>query len=241
LSGKMANCVARNMLNEPTKKKWKVLSCFPDKQIDQPLCPSRLRRKLEQALPILRDPLKVRRCMRSGMDLLSRWPEYPESYNFFNFSFAHLDPSEMDSFFEARQRQEDRMVLVVDYGDVKSIGYLALIGIDWASRRCSNMGIRVHPEWWGRGVGVGMLATVRDWWFANGMTGLRLDVASSNARAVRCYEKVGFVKIGELWRESPDLRGVNLAESKWRFLDGHVRTVSSTPESHFLLMELKPG
>jgi RimJ/RimL family protein N-acetyltransferase len=173
--------------------------------------------------------------------LLSRWPEYPEPYNVFNFSFAHLGPSEMDSFYEARRRQADRIVLVVDHGDVKPVGYLALLGIDWESRRCSNMGIRIHPEWCDKGVGAGMLATVRDWWFANGMNGLRLDVASSNARAVRCYENVGFVRTGELWREAPDLRGANLAESKWRFLHGHVRSVSSTPEVHFLLMELKPG
>lgn len=189
----------------------------------------------------MRDPLKVRWCERSDMNLLSRWSEYPEPYNVFNFSFAHLSPSEMDSFYEARQRQVDRMVLVVDYRDVKSIGYLSLLGIDWENRRCSNMGIRVHPEWCGKGVGIGMLAIVRDWWFANGMTRLRLDVANSNARAIRCYEKVGFVRIGKLWRESPDLRGINLAESKWRFLRGHVRTESSTPEVHFLLMELKLG
>ena len=79
---------------------------------------------------------------------------------------------------------------------------------------------------------------MRDWWLADGASELRLDVASSNARAVRCYEKVGFVKRGEFWRGNPDLAGADLAYPGWRFIDGHVRAGAQAPESWSLVMEL---
>ena len=200
-----------------------------------------LRRELLKTLPISRGPLVVRSCQRSDLDLLAAWPAYPDPYSVFTFSFAHLGPREMDSLHDNRQRQEDRITLVADHGPANSIAYLALLEIEWGRRESRNLGIRVHPEWCGKGVGGDMLAAVRDWWFANGMGALRLDVASSNERAVGCYEKAGFVRSGEFWREASDLIGANLADSKWRFLDGHVRHVSRAPEVRFLLMELKPG
>jgi hypothetical protein len=86
-----------------------------------------------------------------------------------------------------------------------------------------------------------MLEAVREWWFGNGMRGLRLDVASSNARAVRCYARAGFVISGKFWRKAPELRGVNRAEAKWHFLEGHIRTGQGDPELRFFIMELRAG
>lgn len=196
------------------------------------------RKTLLTRLPISHPPLLVRNCERSDMGLLAAWPPYPPPHDMFVFSFAHLPPIEMDSLYSARRGQTDRITLVADHGPVGSIGYLALLEIDWEHGRSHNLGIRVHPEWCGRGVGEAMLTLVRDWWFAGGMRGLRLDVASSNARAVRCYEKAGFVRCGEFWKEDADLAGADLADPKWRFRDGHVRAGARTPESRFLVMEL---
>ena len=200
---------------------------------------SSLRKKLLETLPISRGQLLVRSCDRPDMDLLAAWPVYPFPHNVFVFSFAHLPPAEMDSLFDSRRQQDDRITLVADCGLAGTVGYVALLEIDWERRRSHNLGMRVHSEWCGRGIGREMLAGVRDWWFAGGMRLLRLDVASSNARAVRCYEKVGFVRSGEFWKEDPDLAGADLSDPRWRFLDGHVRAGAGAPESRFLVMELK--
>jgi len=198
-----------------------------------------LRGKLLEALPVVRRPLVIRLCERSDLDALSGWPPYPEPYDVFSFSFARLSNAELDSFHSSGRERKDRITLVADLDSARAIGYLSLIGIDWESRRCVNMGIRVHPDWCGQCIGSRMLTAVRDWWFVGSMSCLRLDVAGSNTRARSCYEKAGFSKIGEFWREAPDLRGKDLTEPKWRFLARHVRAVSSTPEVRFLLMELR--
>jgi RimJ/RimL family protein N-acetyltransferase len=200
-----------------------------------------LRAEVRKALPISQPPLLVRHCERSDMDSLAAWPAYPEPYSVFTFSFADLGANEMDSLYRDREGQEDRMTLVADHGLAKCIGYAALLEIDWKRRESGNMALRVHPEWCGKGIGSGMLSAVRHWWLSSGMRCLCLDVASSNERAVRCYEKVGFAIAKEFWREAEDLKKVDLADPKWRFLDGHVRFTSQVPELRFLLMRLMVG
>ncbi len=197
------------------------------------------RDRLLGTLPISREPLLLRGCERPDMDLLAAWPNYPPPHDVFVFSFARLTPTEMDSRYNDRLRQEDRITLVADWGSDKAVGYLALLEIRWERRESHNLGIRVHPEWCGRGIGAEMLVAARDWWFESGMKLLRLDVASSNSRAVRCYEKVGFVRRGEFWQEAPDLAEADLAHPRWRFLEGHVRTGARAPELRFLVMELR--
>ena len=197
--------------------------------------------ELLETLPISRPPLLVRSFERTDMDLLAAWPAYPEPYSSFTFSFADLGANEMDSLHRSRQSHDDRITLVADHGSTMCIGYVALLKIDWKLRECGNMSVRVHPEWCGKGIGSNLLAAVRDWWFNSEMTCLRLDVACTNLRAIRCYEKVGFTKSGEFWREAEDLGGIDLADPKWRFLDGHVRMGPRVPEVQFLLMEVRAG
>ena len=199
---------------------------------------SALRGRLLGTLPISRGSLLVRACERSDMDLLAAWPPYPPPHDMFVFSFAHLPAGEMDALYDDRRQQDDRITLVADSGPAGCIGYVALLEIDWERRTSHNLGIRVHPDWCGKGVGTAMLVAVKDWWFAGGMEGLRLDVASSNVRAVTCYEKVGFVKRGEFWKKDPGLVGVDASDPRWRFLNEHVRAGAHAPESRFLVMEL---
>lgn len=198
-----------------------------------------MRKKLLEALPISRPPLVIRKCERSDMDMLAAWPAYPHPYGSFAFSFANLGTTQIDLLFCDRESREDRIALAVDNLSAKAIGYIAPIEIDWECRESGNMTVRVHPEWCGKGIGGAMLETVGDWWFRNGMKRLCLDVASSNIRAIRCYEKVGFTRFGEFWREDAGLKSVDFADPKWRFLDGHVRFGLGVPEVRFLLMELR--
>jgi RimJ/RimL family protein N-acetyltransferase len=78
---------------------------------------------------------------------------------------------------------------------------------------------------------------VTTWCFNSSLRVLRLDVAASNLRAIRCYEKVGFVKVGETWRQAPDLVDADLAAARYDFLRPHVRTDKPIPELRFWLME----
>jgi ribosomal protein S18 acetylase RimI-like enzyme len=96
----------------------------------------------------------------------------------------------------------------------------------------------VHPDRSDRGLGTALLAAVTGWLFAGGMASVGVDVAASNGRAVRCYEKAGFERTGTLWRPAPDLARVDLAE-RYAFLREHLREGEAGPELRFWLMELR--
>ena len=188
------------------------------------------------ALPLISDSTTIRPCTRADLELLASWPRYPRPYQAFDFSFRSLGPAERDRFFVDWVQGDDRITLVCDRGSEAAIGYIALLRIDWHSRAARSMSLRVHADWCGRGIGTQMLQLVSEWWFGCDMQTLRLDVAASNQRAVRCYRKAGFAQRGELWREAPDLQSVDLEQAQYDFLQAHVRFSGPVPEIRFLWM-----
>jgi len=195
------------------------------------------RNRLEASLPVHAEGLTLRLLNRADMDALARWPAYPWPHDVFRFSFRDLKPEEMDRAYDERNGDPNRITLVVDTSDTPAVGYIALIPIEWPTGWAENMAFRIHPASCDRGIGTRSLVLVCDWWFAQGMKGLRLDVAATNHRAVRCYEKAGFKKTGEFWRDAPDLAGKDLREATYSFLENHVDCSSDSPRVRFYWME----
>ncbi|UCB53190.1 MAG: GNAT family N-acetyltransferase [Candidatus Zixiibacteriota bacterium] len=200
---------------------------------------ARLREQMLSVLPLEEKGFSIRLCERGDLDQLAVWPEHPAPYEAFDFSFVSMDPHERDILFRKRELQEDRITLIMDHQETAAIGYAALHEIDWNACTIGNMGVRLHPGWCDKGVGTFMISRVADWCFTNGITRLRLDVAAANHRAVRCYEKVGFIRTGEFWRKDEKLKGVNLSEAQHDFLREHLRVSSGIPEIRFWWMELE--
>ena len=64
------------------------------------------------------------------------------------------------------------------------------------SRHGGVLGIGVLSGWRGRGVGAALLARTLEAAEAAGMTRIELEVLASNTRAIRAYERAGFVREG---------------------------------------------
>ena len=78
------------------------------------------------------------------------------------------------------------------------IGYVQLVGIDDLDQ-CGDMGICIEPRSQGAGVGrevLSLLIAHACQWRA--LRKLELRVRADNARAIRCYESVGFIRCGAL-------------------------------------------
>ncbi len=91
-----------------------------------------------------------------------------------------------------------------------STGVVALAEIDWLKGRVGNMGVRIHPEWCGKGIGTAVLRMISSRFLNAGMLEFQLDVAIANVRAIRCYEKVGFVPGEKFDRDSVPFMWMNL-------------------------------
>ena len=192
-------------------------------------------------LPIVADGLSIRLLTRADMRLLCEWPPYPRPYGVFRFSFSGQSVEDLDRTYEARMSDESRITLVADTAQTSAIGYIALVGVDWKRGICGNMAIRIRSDYCDRGIGSRVLREVRDWWFGHGMNLLRLDVAATNHRAIRCYLNVGYHKTGEFWRDAEDLVGENLSDRKYRFLGDDVDDSGATPKVRFYWMEVDGG
>ena len=192
---------------------------------------------LLKSLPLVTETLTIRRWTRDDVDRFSGWPGYEFPYEAFDFSFRDMDSVERDRVYRDREARPDAIILAVDGDAGASLAYVALYGIDWPNRQVRNFGLRVHPHQCGRGIGTAVLQAVTRCLFQSGMCQVSVDVAASNERAVRCYEKVGFIKTGTVWRDAPDLADEDLSTPRYDFLRPHARMVKGLPQLRFWLME----
>jgi RimJ/RimL family protein N-acetyltransferase len=188
-------------------------------------------------MPIASDELLVHPMELDDTHRFALWPSYPFPYEPFNLDDGKLSATEREEAFRKRRADPDRLTFAVDYGTEKSIAFLALTRIDWEEHIVGNMGYRVHPDWCNRGLGATILRAVSEWCFAHGFRALRLDVAASNARAIRCYEKCGFFMTGEFFQD-PKLGNVDISSPEYDFLRPHLVMRDGQLMLRFLWMEL---
>lgn len=86
------------------------------------------------------------------------------------------------------------MLLVRENGKILADGHIQAM-----TRRVSHrasLGITVLKEAWGRGIGTALMERLIAHAKENGIEIIELQVRCDNTRAIRLYEKFGFVKIG---------------------------------------------
>ena len=96
--------------------------------------------------------------------------------------------------FRTRNKDKDRTTLTADCLSDSCIAHIVIRDVDWRNGAVGNMGFRVHPDWCDKGVGTRVLNLVVAHFAMAGIARFRLDVAESNTRAIRCYEKTGFTQ-----------------------------------------------
>jgi RimJ/RimL family protein N-acetyltransferase len=153
-------------------------------------------------------------------------------------SFSGLDAQRLDQAFQKRDSDPGRITLVVDDGEQSCVAYVALLNIDWERGVAGDMSMRVAPSRCGQGIGTKTIHVVAEWCQENGLSTLRLNVAASNTRAVRCYEKAGFRRQEEFWRPDTSLSAASLRETRYDFLREHVRVVDGVVHIRFWWMQL---
>jgi RimJ/RimL family protein N-acetyltransferase len=148
----------------------------------------------------------MRRFTRPDLDRRAEWPPYEAPM------FAHLNlmlptRERRDAWFDREDALRSPWWFAVDDEHGELIGSITLREISrW--KRSSRLGIHLHPERLGKGYGTETMWLFLKYYFTMlGWRLLKLDVAAWNHRAIRCYEKLGFVREFEFWR--PNTSGVH--------------------------------
>lgn len=125
--------------------------------------------------------------------------------------YEKLDPMSATEYSWAIERIDDAQYL----------GGCGVFRID-PKNRFGLVGIFLGKEYWGQGLGSDALRILVDFCFLEAnLNKVRLDVFSFNERAIRCYEKVGFVREGalraEMFRDGRyhDVIPMGILRSEW--------------------------
>ncbi len=149
------------------------------------------------ALPIAFDDCFFRAMNRDDLDLRANWPSYPEYYEMFNASFKDKPLLERDLKWRKIKENTGLICLALENNTEKLLGVFYLAEINWNSMTVGNMTIRIHPDWCNIGIGTKALTALSNWCMAKGLKRIRLDVLSTNQRAIKSYLKSGFCITGE--------------------------------------------
>lgn len=88
------------------------------------------------------------------------------------------------------------MIVAFDEGELVGTGAVSVVSgrERFAHRR--ELAISVRKDYWGKGVGSGIMNELLDFCKKSGAKVIELEVRSDNERAVGLYKKFGFEKIG---------------------------------------------
>ena len=141
--------------------------------------------------------VRLRPLAEADLPLTLRWRNHDDV----RVWFRNSDPLTWDQhrgWFERYLAKDDEYQFVIEVGD-RPVGQVGLYRLDRAAGTAEYGRLMVgEPDAAGRGVAAAatglLLALAFDRW---GLCEVRLEVLAHNARAMRLYDRTGFVRTGE--------------------------------------------
>ncbi len=151
------------------------------------------------------DRAVLRPFTEADADGMAKILEDPEVLRFTGPPAAELTLERLRSWYGSRSAQPDRLDLAVtDRATGRLVGEVVLYEFDAHARSCTFRTL-IGPEGRGRGLGTEATRLIVGYGFEQlGLHRIELEAYGHNARALRVYEKVGFVVEGV--RREADLR-----------------------------------
>ncbi len=150
-----------------------------------------------------------------------RWFADTDMLKYFGFYYPMNLAQETD-WYEGQNQDADRINFAVDHED-QHIGGCGFASLDRRNRN-GEVGLFIgEKSLWGQGLGQDILTTLVEYGFDYlNLHRLFLRVFAENARAVRAYEKVGFLHEGRFrdaeWRHGRwhDMLFMSVLSHEWR-------------------------
>ncbi|MDQ6673691.1 MAG: GNAT family N-acetyltransferase [Chloroflexota bacterium] len=141
---------------------------------------------------------RVRVFSRADVDAWQAWPDYAEVL-LVGTSPRRMAPDQRSRWFEDITQRQRQIPFAIEDESGDMIGRIFLRHVR-QEEGSAVLGIDLHPAYLGRGYGTEALAAFLYHFFDNlGFERMLLSVAAHNLRAQRCYESLGFTRIGSHW------------------------------------------
>jgi len=144
---------------------------------------------------LLGEKVTLRALERSDLPAVVRWMNDPQVTEYL-LAAPLTGVEEMELWYEDLRGTADRVLAILDEdGDL--VGYCGITRLEWEDRRCNLWIIIGEKDAWDRGYGTDTVRTLLGHLFSElGLHRVYLTVDDENVRAIRCYERCGFVREG---------------------------------------------
>lgn len=166
-------------------------------------------------------------------EIMSRWSENSEYLRLVDTEYARPRPArDFDDKPDTHEAIEFRMRAL---SDGRLLGFIALHSIEWNSQTAElSIGIG-DPSDWNRGYGTEALRLALRYAFMElNLFRVGLNTIAYNHRAIRAYEKVGFIREG-VWRsfgqrdgQRYDVIMMSILRDEWRAAGASQPSLSQT-------------
>ena len=135
---------------------------------------------------------------RADLDAYRRWLDDSAVTEFLEMGARPARDADCEAFWRLAGESEDAIVFaIVERKGGKVVGTCGLYLMQWICRRAQFNILIGEPSAWDKGYGSEAARLILDYAFAKlNLNSVQLGVNAENARAVRSYEKVGFVHEG---------------------------------------------
>lgn len=142
------------------------------------------------------DRIKIRKLEIEDVFNMSKWESYKNPL-FFDYNFPELNREDMERWFKVKTGKRDKECYGILNHHNNTMGYLTIKDIK-RFRKHATLGIVFSARYVNMNYGTEAIKLFLDYYFNKlNMKVMYLNVAKFNKRAIRCYEKCGFVKVDE--------------------------------------------
>ena len=142
--------------------------------------------------------ITLRALVRDDLALYRSWLDDPRVTEYLEMGARPTRDADCEALWRLANEAEDAVVFAIaERKGGKAVGTCGLYLIQWVARRAQFNILIGEPSAWDKGYGTEAAQLILDYAFdVLNLNSVQLGVNADNARAVRSYEKIGFVREG---------------------------------------------
>lgn len=144
------------------------------------------------------EKVRIRAMEASDMEAVLRWMNDPEIVRSLGTRLP-ISRDEQEEWYQRTIKDKSKKKMIIETPDGQAVGQVSLMNIDWRNRS-AEVGITIgEKDCWGQGLAADAMITVMRFAFYEwNLHRIWLEVVEYNERAIRLYERLGFVRDGLL-------------------------------------------
>ncbi len=179
--------------------------------------------------------IQLRNLKLQDLEQMVLWEENKDPL-FSDYSFPRYNKREQRIWYNSKTRYGKICLAIID--EEKVVGYIAIRKLNPIAKS-GEMGIIIRPSYQNMGVGQAAISKMLAWFFGDfGYKKMTLYVGMYNKRAMKCYDKLGFVPVKDSYL-SFDNHDVDIDDPKYKDIAKYFKVKNGKMETLCVQMSVE--